>query len=75
MEKFFTITESCELARVSPKTIRRAYLCGELRAFQRVPNGKVLIRETDLVAWLESRTTTADFDPAEGVQARQQVQP
>ena len=59
MDKFFTIAECCDLARVGAKTLRRAYLSGELRAYQRVAAGKVLVRESDLISWIESRPADA----------------
>lgn len=37
---------------LNPKTIERAILRGELRAYK--PAGKVRIRRTDLDAWIEA---------------------
>ena len=50
---FITVPEAAELARVDPRTIRRAIADGRLRAFK--PVRKILIREDDVVAWIEGR--------------------
>ena len=50
---FITVPEAAEIARVDPKTIRRAVANGHLRAFK--PVRKILIREADVTAWIEGR--------------------
>lgn len=51
---YLTIPEAMELARCSEKTIRRAFGSGALRAFR--PTNRVLFREEDVRAWIESRS-------------------
>lgn len=50
---FLTVPEAAEYARVDPKTVRRAITSGNLRAFK--PVRKILIREVDVLAWIEGR--------------------
>ena len=50
---FITVPEAAEFARVDPKTIRRAITDGRLRAFK--PVRKILIREDDVMNWIEGR--------------------
>ena len=53
MSPYLTITEVAELARCEHKAVRRAIRHGALRAFQ--PAKRLLIREDDAKAWIESR--------------------
>lgn len=55
MENFFTVEEIADRLKVAPLTVRRWLKSGELRG---IKFGKLWrIRESDLVAFLEARTT------------------
>lgn len=49
------------MARCEHKSVRRAIAAGKLCAFQ--PTNKLLIREDDAYAWIESRPVAADSTP------------
>lgn len=49
------------MARCEHKSVRRAITAGTLRAFQ--PTNKLLIREDDAYAWIESRPVAAGSTP------------
>jgi len=51
---YLTVEEAAKLARCNPKTIRRAFTDGRLRAFR--PAHRVLLREDDVRAWVEGRS-------------------
>lgn len=53
MSPYLTVQEVAELARCEHKAVRRAIRQGALRAFQ--PAKRLLIREDDARAWIESR--------------------
>ena len=53
MTPYLTVDEVAELARCEHKAVRRAVRQGALRAFQ--PAKRLLIREDDARAWIESR--------------------
>jgi excisionase family DNA binding protein len=50
---YLTVSEVAELARCEHKSVRRAIASGLLIAFR--PAHKLLIRESDARAWIESR--------------------
>jgi excisionase family DNA binding protein len=54
---YLTVVEVAELARCEHKAVRRAIRQGALRAFQ--PAKRLLIREEDARAWIESRVVAA----------------
>ncbi len=54
---YLTVPEAAELARCNPRTIRRAVEAGTLAAFR--PARRILLREVDVVAWIESRPVRA----------------
>lgn len=54
---YLTVDEAAALARMHPKTIRRAYESGELPASR--PKHRVLIREDDLRNWIEATPARA----------------
>lgn len=54
---YLTVEEAAELARCDHKTIRRAIHSERLRAFR--PANRLLIREPDVRAWIESRTASS----------------
>jgi excisionase family DNA binding protein len=53
MTAYLTVREVAAMARCEHKSVRRAIAAGRLRAFQ--PTNKLLIREDDAYAWIESR--------------------
>jgi excisionase family DNA binding protein len=53
MTVYLTVREVATMARCEHKSVRRAIAAGSLRAFQ--PANKLLIREDDACAWIESR--------------------
>jgi excisionase family DNA binding protein len=55
-----TVQEVAELARCEHKAIRRAIRQGALRAYR--PTKRLLIREDDAKAWIESRLV-ARYEP------------
>lgn len=57
-EPYLTVEDAAAIARCSAKTIRRAIYAGQLRAFR--PATRVLLREADVRAWVESRSAAAD---------------
>ena len=50
---YLTVPEVADLARCEHKAVRRAIATGQLVAFQ--PAQKLLVREADARAWIESR--------------------
>lgn len=54
--RYLTVLEVAELARCEQKTVRRAIHSGRLRAFR--PAQKLLVREQDARAWVESAPVT-----------------
>jgi excisionase family DNA binding protein len=58
---YLTVDEAAALARCNPKTIRRAFAAGRLRAFR--PAHKVLLREDDVRAWVESQAAAEPVPP------------
>lgn len=50
---YLTVPEVADLARCEHKAVRRAIAMGQLVAFQ--PAQKLLVREADARAWIESR--------------------
>jgi len=57
---YLTVEEAAHLARCNPKTIRRAFTSGALRAFK--PTSRVLLREEDVRAWIEGHTATTPYE-------------
>ncbi len=55
---YLTVEEAARLARCNPKTIRRAFTSGALRAFK--PTTRVLLREEDVRAWIEGHTAAVE---------------
>lgn len=53
---YLTAIQAAELAHCHPKTIHRAVLRGHLPAFR--PLHRILLREQDVRAWIESRPIT-----------------
>jgi excisionase family DNA binding protein len=51
---YLTVKEVVELARCEHKAVRRAIHLGYLQAFR--PTNKLLIRESDAHAWIQSRS-------------------
>ena len=56
--EYLTVEEAAEIARCHPVTIRRAFESGRLRAFR--PAQRVLIREDDLRAYIESKAAVPE---------------
>jgi len=54
---YLTVPEVADLARCEHKAVRRAIATGQLVAFQ--PAQKLLVREADARAWIESRPVPA----------------
>lgn len=61
VSRYLTVSEVAELARCEHKSVRRAIREGELRAFQ--PTKRLLIREEDVTAWIESRAVSVVHEP------------
>jgi excisionase family DNA binding protein len=59
---YLTVHEVAQLARCEHKAVRRAIRQGALRAFQ--PAKRLLIREDDATAWIESRVVVATPTPS-----------
>lgn len=53
LPEYLTVKEVAELARCEHKAVRRAINAGLLQAFR--PANKLLVREQDARAWVESR--------------------
>lgn len=70
---YLTVDEAAELARCAPKTIRRAFTSGALRAFR--PAHRVLLREDDVRAWVESQAATRSELPRPGRSRPRRVAP
>jgi excisionase family DNA binding protein len=51
--RYLTVQEVAELARCEHRSVRRAISAGRLRAFR--PTRRILVREDDARAWIESR--------------------
>jgi len=60
---YLTVPEVADLARCEHKAVRRAIATGQLVAFQ--PAQKLLVREADARAWIESRPVRARVPPVE----------
>ncbi|MBV8943126.1 MAG: helix-turn-helix domain-containing protein [Solirubrobacterales bacterium] len=61
--RYLTVEEVAELARCEHRSVRRAINSGRLRAFR--PTRKILVREDDARAWIESRPVViATFPPS-----------
>lgn len=65
---FLTVEEAAELVRCSTKTIRRAFTAGVLRAFK--PTTRVLLKEDDVRAWVESHPVAQPERSRPGVPRR-----
>lgn len=59
---YLTVEEAASMARCNPMTIRRAFKAGVLTAFR--PAHRVLLRETDVRDWIESRPATMPAPPS-----------
>ena len=57
---YLTVEEAARLARCNPKTIRRAFTSGSLRAFR--PAHRVLLREDDVRAWVEGQAAAVPVE-------------
>lgn len=64
---YLTVEEAARLARCNPKTVRRAFESGSLRAFR--PARRVLLRDDDVRAWVEARAA-AEPERSRPVRAR-----
>lgn len=53
LQRYLTVKEVATLARCEHKAVRRAIHEGQLQAFQ--PANKLLVREQDAHAWIQSR--------------------
>ena len=60
---YLTVPEVADLARCEHKAVRRAIATGQLVAFQ--PAQKLLVREADARAWIESRPVRARVQQVE----------
>ena len=60
---YLTVREVADLARCEHKAVRRAIATGQLVAFQ--PALKLLVREADARAWIESRPVRARLQQVE----------
>jgi hypothetical protein len=60
---YLTVPEVADLARCEHKAVRRAIATGQLVAFQ--PAQKLLVREVDARAWIESRPVRARVQQVE----------
>jgi excisionase family DNA binding protein len=58
---YLTVEEVAELARCGHKAVRRAIRDGALRAFR--PTKRLLIREEDATAWIESCAAAVAREP------------
>ena len=56
MREYLDKVEAAEIVGVSAKTIERAILRGELRAFK--PASRIRIHRSDLDAWIQSTVVT-----------------
>lgn len=71
--KLITPTEAALLARCSSKTVRRAYLSGALPAHRAAGGRKVLLDESDVIAFFRAVSAarpTADIAEARASDAR-----
>jgi hypothetical protein len=60
--RYLTVAEVAQIARCEHKAVRRAISTGLLTAFHVA--GRLLIRETDALAWIEARpAATATSEP------------
>lgn len=66
--ELLTVTEAAAIAHCHPKTIRRAFTSGRLRAFR--PAHRVLLREDDVRAWVESQTAVTEPAPPRAGRSR-----
>jgi excisionase family DNA binding protein len=64
--RYLTVREVAALARCEHKAVRRAIHLGHLKAFQ--PANKLLVRQQDAQAWVESRPWQA---PSSGIRPGQ----
>ena len=53
-KEYLTLTDVQLLSGYSPSTIRRRIEQGKLKAFQNVPNGKLLFKKKNVQKWLEN---------------------
>ena len=53
-KEYLTISDVQLLSGYSPSTIRRRIDEGKLKAFQNVPNGKLLFKKSNIQEWLEN---------------------
>lgn len=60
---YLTVPEVADLARCEHKAVRRAIATGQMVAFQ--PAQKLLVREVDARAWIESRPVRAPVQQVE----------
>jgi excisionase family DNA binding protein len=65
---YLTVEEAAQIARCNPRTIRRAFEKGALRAFR--PAHRILLLESDVRAWVESSAAVRDV-PQQAVRSRQ----
>jgi excisionase family DNA binding protein len=55
-ERYLTLREAGEFCRAPPETVRYWIWQGKLRAYR--PGRQVLVRESELIAYIESREVT-----------------
>ena len=61
-KEYLTLTDVQLLSGYSPSTIRRRIEQGKLKAFQNVPNGKLLFKKKNVQKWLENGARAAGVD-------------
>jgi excisionase family DNA binding protein len=71
--EYLTVPEAAQLARCNPMTIRRAFTAGVLPAFR--PAHRVLLRESDVREWIESRPAVAPDRPRPARKSRRRPAP
>jgi excisionase family DNA binding protein len=65
---YLTVEEAARIARCNPRTIRRAFEAGKLRAFR--PAHRILLLESDVRAWVESSAVVQAVPRQEAARAR-----
>jgi excisionase family DNA binding protein len=66
VDTYLTVREVAAIARCEHKAVRRAIAAGRLRAFQ--PANKLLIRKSDVYAWIEAQSAeTKGPSPSRGL--------
>ncbi len=71
MTIYMTVEEVARLARCEHRSVRRAIRAGRLQAFR--PARRILVREDDARAWIESRPALAQEEQPQRRQRSRQV--